>query len=73
MAEKNEMQYPGRKNFSGPKGSKSGFGVAPKASGSPWSGGRPVDAGHSRRASQPSKPSDSRPSSLFGRKEQSGN
>lgn len=46
--------------------------------GQPWSGGRPNDASHTRRSSNkdgvgPARPSAERPSSLFGRKEKSGN
>jgi len=69
----------GRKNFSGPKSSKSGSGVSPKASGSPWSYGRSDQAekdyskDYSRKGSSagsnvrgPSKPSASIPSDITG-------
>lgn len=71
----------GKKNFSGPKASKSGAGVSPKASGSPWSGGRQDQSegksyseDYSRRGSQygqgangPRKPSNDIADSIFGK------
>lgn len=70
----------GRKNFSGPKSSKSGPGVAPHASGSPWKGdrqsqseGKDYSKDYTRRGSQygsgatgPKKPSDEIPGNIYG-------
>ena len=84
---KNDMQYPGKKNFRGPSGSKRGPGVAPHASGSPWSGsrqsqseGKDYSADYSRKGSNqgsgatgPKKPSAEKPSPLYkGNKDRSG-
>lgn len=71
-------EHKGRKNFRGPSESKSGLGVSPKASGSPWSYGRSDQSegkdysqdysrkGSSERASGPFKPSDKIPGNVTG-------
>lgn len=83
----NEYQYPGKKNFRGPSGSKSGEGVKPKASGSPWTGGRASQSegkdyskDYSRKGSDygsgatgPKKPSAERATPLYkGNKDREG-
>lgn len=69
----------GKKNFRGPSDSKRGIGVAPHASGSPWSGGRETQMekdyskDYTRRGSQygsgatgPKKPSDEISDAIYG-------
>lgn len=70
----------GRSNFKGPKDRKSGSGVSPHASGSPWKYGRSDQAekdyskDYSRKGSSygegatgPKKPSDSIADSIYGK------
>lgn len=73
MAEpKNEMQYPGKKNFKGPSGSKS---ESKPHGGSPWAYGRPSGAEHTRTASSAgtSKPSLKKPSASVSKPLYAGN
>jgi hypothetical protein len=73
-------EHKGKKNFRGPSSSKSGIGVSPKASGSPWDYGRSSQSeghdysadytrkGSSDKSSGPYKPSDKIPDSIYGGK-----
>ena len=85
IADRPERPAGHRENFRGPSESKSGLGVSPKASGSPWSYGRSSQAeanygaDYSRKGSGsgsnvrgPRKPSDSIPDSLFSGAKQPG-
>lgn len=68
-------EHKGKSNFKGPSSSKSGVGVSPKASGSPWSYGRQTQqekdysADYSRKGSSSvkgRKPSNEIPDNIYG-------
>lgn len=68
-------EHKGKKNFRGPSSSKSGVGVSPHASGSPWDYGRSTQqekdysADYSRKGSSSvkgRKPADSIADSIYG-------
>jgi hypothetical protein len=69
-------EHKGKKNFKGPSSSKSGIGVSPHASGSPWdygrssqSEGKDYSSDYTRKGSSSVKgrnPSDAIPDSIYG-------